>query len=310
MPTRRHWRPVLLLLLLGGSLYGLSQLELSRLLTVLRQAPPHLLVLGVLCNFLNLCSKASSWHFLLPARMRFSYLRLLRYSIAAGALNVVAPLRAGEGLRVYLLQTREGVPAATAIGVAVAEKMLNVVGLVLLVLPLPWLAPNLPGWLTSAALACAGVVAALALGLVLLPYFLRPGRFLRVRAACAAVRGQGWSLLPALACLVCGWLGDCALVVCTLRACNVSLSSWVAPFELFVINLAIVVPSTPAQVGTLELAAVGGLQLLGIDGERALAFALLYHAVQVVPLLVVAALEVRLLRDAARRMAGDASPTP
>lgn len=304
MVIRRWWRFALLTCLLAGSLLGLGQLELGRLLDVLRHAPPQMLALGVACNFLNLGAKASSWYFLLPRQHRFRYVRLLRYSVAAGALNVVAPLRAGEGLRVYLLQTREQVPVPVAVGVALAEKMLNVSALVLLVLPLPWLVPGLPPWLTGAALACGAVVVALAAAVVTLPRLLRTGKFARVRAACASVAGQGWSLLPALGCLLLGWLGDCALVACTWRACDVSLPAFAAPFELFVINLAIVVPSTPAQVGTLELAAVGGMQLLGIGSERALAFALLYHAVQVVPLLGVATLEARLLRDAAGSMAG------
>jgi hypothetical protein len=45
------------------------------------------------------------------------------------------------------------------------------------------------------------------------------------------------------------------------------------------------VPSTPAQVGALEVGALAALDLLHVGHEAALAFALLYHALQVVPLI-------------------------
>jgi len=56
------------------------------------------------------------------------------------------------------------------------------------------------------------------------------------------------------------------------------------------------VPSTPAQVGALEVGALAALQLLHVDKEPALAFALLYHAAQVLPLIAAGLLfELRLV---------------
>jgi uncharacterized membrane protein YbhN (UPF0104 family) len=52
---------------------------------------------------------------------------------------------------------------------------------------------------------------------------------------------------------------------------------------LLSLNLAIAVPSTPAQVGAFELGASAPLALLGVPPERALAFALLYHVMQALP---------------------------
>ncbi|MEO7730770.1 MAG: lysylphosphatidylglycerol synthase domain-containing protein, partial [Kofleriaceae bacterium] len=65
---------------------------------------------------------------------------------------------------------------------------------------------------------------------------------------------------------------------------------------LFTMNLAIIVPSTPAQLGALELGALAGLDLLQVGHEPALAFALLYHAVMILPLLATGlVLELRLV---------------
>jgi uncharacterized membrane protein YbhN (UPF0104 family) len=52
---------------------------------------------------------------------------------------------------------------------------------------------------------------------------------------------------------------------------------------LLAINAAILVPSTPAHLGIVEAAAGAALIALGVAPERALAGAVLYHAVQVLP---------------------------
>ena len=171
-------------------------------------------------------------------------------------------------------------------------------------MPLPYLLPSLPDWLPRAIAACTAAVVALGAALALAGRYAAPGRWPWLAATLAALRRQGFNLVPAFGCLLLGWLGDCALAALMLRACDIAIDPLVVPVVLFVINLAIVVPGTPAQVGTLELAAVGALQTLGVGHEQALAFGLLYHAVQIVPLLAIVPLEARLLRDAARRLAG------
>ena len=52
--------------------------------------------------------------------------------------------------------------------------------------------------------------------------------------------------------------------------------------------LTIAVPSTPGQVGALEAGVLAATRLLHIDDAPAFAFALLYHVLQILPLLVVA----------------------
>jgi hypothetical protein len=65
---------------------------------------------------------------------------------------------------------------------------------------------------------------------------------------------------------------------------------------LFSLNLWIAIPSTPAQFGALEAGAISALQLLQVGGEKAAAFALLYHVLQVLPLIVAGlVLEYRLV---------------
>jgi uncharacterized membrane protein YbhN (UPF0104 family) len=65
------------------------------------------------------------------------------------------------------------------------------------------------------------------------------------------------------------------------------------------VNLVLIAPTTPAQIGVLEVGAVAVLRAFGVDGHPALAFALLYHASHVIPPTVVGA--VLMLRLDMRR---------
>ena len=74
--------------------------------------------------------------------------------------------------------------------------------------------------------------------------------------------------------------GDHAL---TARAVGMPLSFINCATVLFLVNVAVIIPAAPGQLGTLEAGAVGALVALGHDENAAMAFALLYHAVHLVP---------------------------
>ena len=95
-------------------------------------------------------------------------------------------------------------------------------------------------------------------------------------------RSLGWSLVSDLT--------DVAMIGMVLRSVGVSLSpvSWITAFVA--INLVLILPSTPAQIGVLEVGAVAALHALGVEDHAAIAFALLYHAAHVVPPTVVGGL--------------------
>jgi hypothetical protein len=94
-------------------------------------------------------------------------------------------------------------------------------------------------------------------------------------------------LLGSLAVLMLVWAADLGEVMAVLYAVDIHLSVPSGLLILFMLNLAITVPSTPAQAGALELGAVSALRVLHVGGEPAMAFALLYHALQILPLIAV-----------------------
>jgi hypothetical protein len=156
---------------------------------------------------------------------------------------------------------------------------------------------------TDSILICAGVALAAFIGL-----FIAVGRvkdpkswFARFIAGMHVLRSPGRLILAMLS-LWAVWLADLLMIWLVAYAVGIDLSIPAGLLVLFTLNLAITAPSTPASVGALEVGVLAGTNLLGIPGEPALAFALLYHALQVIPLLVVGlALEWRLVLGKDRR---------
>ncbi len=103
-------------------------------------------------------------------------------------------------------------------------------------------------------------------------------------------------LAAASAALVGVWLIDLAVIDLVFYAIGVDVPLGAGLIVLFGLNLAVALPSTPAQLGALEVGALAGCKLLGIADAPALAFALIYHAIMVVPTLAAGlALEHRLV---------------
>jgi glycosyltransferase 2 family protein len=259
--------------------------------------------------------KAVSWRIMLAPRFRISLPRLVRYTIVAFAASAIAPARAGEVVRVWLLKRRDGVDPPTSIAVATSEKALDVLSLLVLAAPLPWLLP-LPAWVAHGMWAIAGIVALAVPVVMLASARVRreswAGRFL------AALERRPRELVVCFLVLLLGWLADLGAVMLVLYALDISVPWSGALLVLFLVNVAISLPSTPAQLGTLELGALIALvDILHVAKEPAVAFALVYHATQILPTLVLGlALELRLvfvrgvIRDADPAVPGIAEAVP
>ena len=302
--NKRRWmlglRTVAIAAIATGLWFFIRELDFGQLEIAFRTAKLWPLILAAVLNFACLYGKAACWHIMLAPRFRVPISRLTRYTIAAFAASAIAPARAGEVLRVWVLKRREGVPAADTAAVALSEKLLDSITMLLICAPLPWLVPGLPGWVGGSMAACAGVAVGIFIGL-----------YIAVGRIDASREGSSWlerfiagmhvlrspkRLFASLAVLVLVWAVDLGMVLLSAYSVGISLSPVEGLLILFTLNLTIAVPSTPAQVGALEVGALAALRLLHVPDEPALAFALLYHVLQVIPLLIAGlALELRLV---------------
>ena len=76
---------------------------------------------------------------------------------------------------------------------------------------------------------------------------------------------------------------ELAEVQAAARALGIDAPPTAWALVLISVNLAILLPSTPGQIGVLEAGAVAALAAFGVPAAPAVAFALVYHAVHFVP---------------------------
>lgn len=266
----------------------IREMDFAHLGEALRTAKIWPLIVAALLNFVCLWGKAVCWRVMLAPRHKVSVARLFRYTIAAFAASAITPARAGEVLRVWTLKRRDGVPVADTAAVAVAEKLMDGISMLILVAPVPFLLPGLPFWVTGSIALCAAIAIIMFVGLYIAVGRVDPassGSLVRRFLAGMHVLHSPKRLLGALGVLMLVWAADLGEVAAVLYAVDIHLSVPAWLLILFSLNLTITVPSTPAQVGALELGALAALNLLNVGHEAALAFALLYHALQVFPLI-------------------------
>ena len=273
-------------------LIAARRVDLPVLIAALRGAQVWPLALAVLCNVVaNTLARVRRWEALLrplphgPRRAGFFDLARLLY--AGYAASNLLPARAGEAVRVFGLHRRRGYPVAGLVGAQLAEKVIETLSLGLLCGVLSLTAgPGRVPLAVGGAAALGGLLLLLALPRRRPALEVAPGRvaavllaLLRalrtVHASRSWLRSVGWSLLSDTT--------DLLLVGLCLRAFGLEVPPAAWGLVLFSVNLAILLPSTPAQVGILEAGAVVALSAAGVPAAPALAFALAYHAVHLLP---------------------------
>jgi uncharacterized membrane protein YbhN (UPF0104 family) len=278
---------------------GLDWSELGKDLARARLAP---LVLGAALSFGMMWWKAVCWRIMLAPHARVGVLRIFRYTVLGYAASTVIPARAGEILRVWLLKRRDDVPMRISAAVAVAEKLVDAISMLIVCAPIPLLLPGLPRWVAHSILGLflGGVGILIALRVIMRR--ADPARWLgRFVAGMEVLRQPRGLALSLLACLGV-WATDIIMVWLVVYAVGIQIPLAGTLLILFTVNMAILIPSTPAYIGAMEIGAIVALDLLGVPRTEGVAFGLLYHAMQVVPLVLVGLIDLKpvlaLLRQA------------
>lgn len=265
--------------------------------------------------------RALRWWSLYRPETRPPLREVARALLVGYFFNNVLSLRAGEAARILLLNRRTGVSRAEATATVVVERAFDVIALLLILFAIsPWL-PEVT-WLQTAAFLLV-VLGGLLIGSALL--LARHGtRVLRIllyplswipalsaerfeaglrslvhgfaglHSLRVAIEGFCWTLLSWLSVALSFWL--------VLLGFDFGLSPVAGLLVVIAINLALVLPSSPAAVGVFEWATVVALDAYGIPDSEALSYALVAHALNFVPFVVAGVL---LLRGSAFARSGE-----
>ena len=220
--------------------------------------------------------------------------------------NTILPARPGELARVQVLGKRADISRAEVLATVVLERIYDLFVLIAL---LAVAAPFLPhvGWLNAALALGLALGIALAAGALLVRRYGRRGARILLKPL-TLLPAIGEERVDVLAASVVNGLAAIRATRPALTALAVSALSWLllgisgwfvllgtdieagfaaALLVLVATNLVLVLPSSPAGLGAFEAAAVLALAAYDVGREQALSFALVLHALNAIPYIVV-----------------------
>jgi uncharacterized protein (TIRG00374 family) len=277
----------------------LQQVPVPALLAVLAEASPPgmLLVAGTVAG--SLLTRVARWRVLFRPAQDVPFRPLLETLAISYMVSTFLPFRAGEVVRAVLLSTRAGVPVPRVIGTILVEKLFDflAIGVLLLALlvaiPMPREAFAAGASIVLVILGGFGFVVALALwrgptiaAVAWVERHVPGGLGARLGLARAATQfAQGTDSLrvprlwlPLLGWTACTWAFSVVTAVGGSLAVGANASLAALVFLTVLTSTGQAVPSSPGYVGVYHAAAVLALSAFGVDTTRALAMAVLTHA--------------------------------
>jgi glycosyltransferase 2 family protein len=261
---------------------------------------PALVVLAV-----SLLVRAVRWQLLFQPETRPPIGPTTRATIVGQFFNNILPARAGEAARVVMLKQEAGTSRAEALGTAVAERIIDVLALLLLLLvTLPFL-PEVT-WLRTVGAFALGLIALVGMTTLILRRFgHRPIRFLlRPLVRVPAIQEEhthraatnifaGLHVLerperagPAFLLTFVSWLLLALSFWLVMLAFELGLGYDAGILVLVTTTLSLVIPSLPAGIGVFEAAVLVALRPYGVDDSLALSYAVVLHALNFIPYVV------------------------
>jgi len=256
--------------------------------------------------------RAVSWKYLLESVKPLPWLRLLPPLILGFMVNNVLPARVGEFVRAYVVGKQEGVSKSSVYATVIMQRLFD--GLVMVLFAVIILSlHSIPKTASNAEFvdvmnAVINVTAAIFILLFLVLFAVitwkerfagilgKFARFLpqRLRPAAEKVmhsfiegltvlRSRRDSLLVFFLTFL-AWTCEAAAYYFVMQAFRLDLPVYTAGMLMAVVNLGIMIPSSPGYIGPFEFFGVGTLLLFGISKSASLPCILVIHSMVWLPI--------------------------
>ena len=283
---------------------ALWNVHFTRLWQALSKGNYYWLLPSAAAVFALLLLKTWRWRLLYYPAFRLPFAPLLTAMSAGFFVSNILPARLGEVTRVFLIAGEQQVGMGRSVSTILIEHLLDLATL-LAILAVLALSGDLPAVVSKSArmigiLATAGVAVMMLLSLLrdrvlsAINFIFRYVRFLDRRGIrdFTAHLIDGFAVmhtrfaLPIVALSLLGW----SLVAATAWSAAQALKLD-APFIAVVVaviatTLGMLVPSSPGYIGVFHYLAVISMTAFGIDKDKSMAFALIWHAVNYLTLSV------------------------
>jgi glycosyltransferase 2 family protein len=304
------WRGVIGLALSVGLLWWVfHDVEWQEVRRHLREADPVLFALSVVVATSVFPLRAMRWRPILdPIAPKLPYGPLWRATCVGMMANNILPARAGELVRAFMLSRETTLPFSASFASLVVDRVFDAV-VVLLLLVLAMFHPSFPAGESRMTYLGTGLLLVVGLAVALYAIVFFPDRLIRLyelfaRRVAPRFEERGRALLHSFAeglsvlrhpgrfLVVFGWALALWLVQAFafwvgFRSFGIHVPFAAALFVQGLIVIGVAAPSTPGFFGLFEAAAVAGLRLYSINDDVAVAWAISFHVLSLIPITLI-----------------------
>lgn len=256
---------------------------------LIARSNPVFIVIASVFYMSSFVPRALRWKVIMRKRRDVKIRKSFSYVLIGWMGNNIFPARAGEVLRAYVSGAKERIGTSFSLATILVERIFDVLTLTLFLVSMALIAP-FPSWVRD-AVTCASFVLMLGIAALFLIVRLRGGPLRKVNilkkkmdSFIDGIRSTDKRAYPLILILsIISWLFEVMTFYSVGIATGINISIFAAAFALVVVNLGIVIPSSPGYVGTFHFFCILALGLFGIGQQAAMGFAILVHLAEYIP---------------------------
>ncbi|OGQ48946.1 MAG: hypothetical protein A3I09_03295 [Deltaproteobacteria bacterium RIFCSPLOWO2_02_FULL_47_10] len=239
----------------------------------------------ILCNFIVLAIKAVRWRVMTPPAKDIGSFAFFRALVIGYMANNVLPARIGEVVRIHMLGKDALISRVTTTASVISDRIIEGVGLLVLAMCLSSFS-TVPVWMERGLIITLMVVFGLLIAaLIYSKKGLKNEWLIKFQDGLKGIANLNTSARGFFLSIV-SWLVQCLMIYMTQIAFGVHLPLVSVLLVIVAVNIAIAVPSAPANLGTFELACILAYSSLGVDKNLGLLIGAMYHILQVLPVII------------------------
>lgn len=281
-------------------IWYIPQLDITPILKSIKSAHWHWVAVGVFFVFGFWISRSALLWRILSAKQALSFKTVLLANIIGMTTDQLIPGRVGFVARWGIIVSRTQLSKAFVVFALAGFVLMEAVGLIsFCLIGLGLQAGNAQeGISASVVLSLAGVIGLIAIFVFCFPWiekwssknFIGRSQIFQRFAETVHLARNPKTLCLWIFISLFVWFVQVYVLFFAAYAFDVELKISTIVLTLLAINIAIAVPVVPGNIGSIEIVVTTILKSAGVVSEKAIAIAVIYHAMHLVPLLIVGGL--------------------
>ncbi len=301
---KKHFWGILIATILLG--YCLKDIRLHNMRELFFRVDFYYLIPTIIIEFLMIIFRALRWRTIVEKTKRIGVLRIVPLYSAGQVLNIVLPALTGQVGRLLLFSKKENLSKSYVFSTIVIEILFDAISLLIFVFLLSMVSFVLPAEYRTISYAIGiGTFSLFALLYLILHFkegigqigrkLMRgrwPGLYITLKKfSYSFTRGidllhSGQYFLRTLFYSSLSWACHVLVIYCLFKSFGFDLPIASAVVVMVINTLALLIPITPGNAGTFELAVAAGLMAFKIGKSDAVLFALALHILDLIPILL------------------------